>query len=59
MLRDAIAALQAPIMDGPRDLLWRVIGIGILALCVPSMGTVQRGFKSPVYRTNIEEPKNC
>ena len=26
-------------------------------LCVPSMGTVQKGFKSPVYRTNIEEPK--
>ena len=26
-------------------------------LCVPSMGTVQMGFKSPVYRTNIEEPK--
>jgi hypothetical protein len=22
------------------------------------MGTVQRGFKSSVYRTNIEEPKN-
>ena len=22
------------------------------------MGTVQKGFKSPVYRTNIEEPKN-
>jgi hypothetical protein len=21
------------------------------------MGTVQKGFKSPVYRTNIEEPK--
>jgi len=27
------------------------------ALCVPSMGTVQMGFKSPVYRTNIEEQK--
>ena len=27
------------------------------ALCVPSMGTVQKGFKSPVYRTNIEESK--
>ncbi len=32
--------------------------VGSDALCVPSMGTVQRGFKSPVYRTNIEEPKN-
>ena len=24
---------------------------------MPSMGTVQMGFKSPVYRTNIEEQK--
>ena len=32
-------------------------GILCLALCVPSMGTVQMGFKSPVYRTNIEEQK--
>ena len=33
------------------------IAVAYHALCVPSMGTVQKGFKSPVYRTNIEEPK--
>ena len=27
------------------------------ALCVPSMGVVQKGFKSPVYRMNTEEQK--
>ena len=39
------------------DLEDSVSGIGSDGLCVPSMGAVQRGFKSPVYRTNIEEPK--
>ncbi len=27
------------------------------ALCVPSMHLIQKGFKSPVYRMNIEEQK--
>ena len=43
--------------DRSRELHWRLPGIGILGLCVPSMGAVQRRFKSSVYRTNIEEPK--
>jgi len=39
------------------DGLVGIVGVRFFGLCVPSMGTVQRGFKSPVYRTNIEEPK--
>jgi len=31
--------------------------VGSHALCAPSMGVVQRGFKSPVYKMNIEEQK--
>jgi hypothetical protein len=26
-------------------------------LCVPSMRSIQKGFKSPVYKMNIEEQK--
>jgi len=45
---DALAALQALKEDGPRDLPCANPAMGIRALCAPSMGADQKGFKSPV-----------
>ena len=34
------------------------MGVATTDLCVPSMGTVQMGFKSPVYKPEIMKMSN-
>jgi len=39
----------------PKNCTDTFLGVAIRALCVPSMRPIQKGFKSPVYKMNIEE----
>ena len=49
----ASITLKFPVNELPTS----AAGFGWHGLCTPSMGRNQKGFKSPVYRMNIEEQK--